>query len=62
MTALPHCPACGREDATKDLTDVSPKLEVNYFRCVACQHVWVTYRDGQIAHHVSPLKNQQRGT
>jgi len=53
------CPACTREDATQDLTHVSPKLEVKYFRCAACGHVWVTYRDGEIAHHVSPLT---RGT
>ena len=62
MATLPQCPACGREDATKDLSDVSPKLEVKYYRCVECGHVWVTYQNGQIAHHVPRSKDQQRGT
>ena len=55
------CPSCGREDATKALADMSPLQTVNYYRCEACGHVWVVFKDGRVAHHVTPLKDHAQG-
>ena len=61
MTALPPCPACGRDDTTKSLADVTLISSVKYYRCEACPHVWVTFADGEV-HHVTPLVKVERAT
>ena len=56
------CPKCDREDATKALADMSPLQAVHYYRCEACGHVWITFKDGRPMHHVTPLPDVQQAS
>jgi hypothetical protein len=47
------CPACARK-TTKVLRGLSSVAGVTYYRCEACGHVWVIFKDGDV-HHVTPL-------
>ena len=49
------CPACGHEHSRK-LEHISPDLALDYYRCDACGHVWITFMDGRPTHHVTPLE------
>ena len=48
-------PACGY-DSSRKLEHISPDTALDYYRCDACGHVWVTFKDGRPTHHVTPLE------
>ena len=53
--ALIPCPSCGGT-TTRALENVTPDDRVQYHRCDACGHVWVTFTDGRSTQHVTPLR------
>lgn len=40
----PPCPAC-RVDGSRKLTFLSPDPALDYYRCDACGHVWIIFKD-----------------
>jgi uncharacterized Zn finger protein len=48
------CPSCA-STATQSLEHLTRNDNVEYHRCEACGHIWVTFKDGRPTHHVTAL-------
>ena len=49
-----RCPSCKSKN-TWPIDGVSKNLQVSYYGCEVCPHVWATFADGRPIHHVTPL-------
>ena len=48
------CPSCA-STATQSLEHLTRNDNVEYHRCEACGHIWVTFKDGRPTQHVTAL-------